>query len=159
MKYEPIDNLTNCILSSIIKKTGAWLASLESEITPHLQSEDEDTNDEIEEIEEEVKTISPPDYYEGIRFTWKLDPNEPTILVGFKNVYTGDLVKLYWNGLFKEDFRVESNIQISANTDLSFFVKLEDCIYSELREKQKAKDALLNEQKITLTNRENSNDD
>lgn len=107
--YDPLDTLSNVILSSLIRKTGTLLMTLE-------------------------ERKDPPPYFEGDKFTWSLDENDAILTIDLPNEYTGDLIKIDWNGKYNDEIQVKSNINISATENLAFYASIEKMIYDEIND-------------------------
>jgi hypothetical protein len=103
-----IDKLTKQILNAMIRRTLIVLQQIE---------------------EQEIV-----EYYEGEFFTWNYNVNEPTLTLDYQK----DIVHLYWNKETSEDkMEVYSDIKDNASGNLSYYVGLENLLYTELAELSK----------------------
>jgi hypothetical protein len=102
------DTLTNDILNAIIRRTSILLSKLEQQQLV--------------------------EYYEGDRFIWNLDPNQPTLSIDFNTHNSSEgIVYLWWNRETEDDkIEVFSNIIIDARQNLNYYTALEKIIFSEL---------------------------
>ena len=107
------DALTNDILKAIIRRTYTTLRVVEQSDVVEL--------------------------YEGQNFGWTINETHPTLAITFPNATQPEIVYLWWNGKSEDaEMEVLSNIPFTATKNLSYFVSLENLIYSELAEIESA---------------------
>jgi hypothetical protein len=110
MKLVPADMLSDSIIGSFVKRTGLELSKLEE---PFLA----------------------PKYYEGDRFIWNMENIEDPILkIDYPNEFTGDVIKIWWNGEYDKNFLIYSNINVAATDQLPFYIAIGEILFGELKE-------------------------